>query len=232
MSDKGKTYKHDSFGSIYAAHQSGSGKRLFMSPHNRHHSVVVRVGRSQLTRDLSHDFFHGGIEDIVEVEMSAAQWAHFVSSPNQGTGTPCTLRYYRDGRLIQAPEPPEVGSTRETFSEELSARAKRILAGVQAALASLDRLLAGGPVKKGDLETVRSDLSKSLANDVDGGMGYTMRQAEEWLDKMVNEARSEAEAALMIGMRRIALDAIAQQMTPEEREAATRALLDGPKGTA
>src|SRR3546814_5396409 len=52
--------------------------------------VSIRICRSSLNRDLSNDW-HYGKDQMMEVNMSEAQWATFVSSMNVGSGTPCTL---------------------------------------------------------------------------------------------------------------------------------------------
>lgn len=212
-------FAHESFGVIAAAHNHGSGPRLFMSSHRTHHSVTVRISAAYVSRALSNDYVGEG-DQFVEIEMTEAQWAAFISRTNSGNGHPCTIRYYRAGDLKKAAPPPEAGGTRETFSKELREHAKKMTAGLRAAVSALDRILAGGPVSKTKLKEARDDLSKAFANDfIDGGLGFTMAQGELWLDKMVESAKVEIGAHAAAGLRGIALEAVASTMSPAEKEA-------------
>lgn len=217
MKDDDNEVRHESFGAIGAYHVSGDAQ-LFMSPHRHQHYVTIRITTASLHRRLSEDVMFGDRQIVAEVALSEAQWAHFVSSPNMGSGSPCTLRYMRDGGLKALQPPPEHAGNRETFSAEMRARAAQILAGVRSALGAMDRMISpNGIVSKAALRDVRRDLSMALANDIDGGLGFTMKQSEEWLDKMVESAKTEVEAAAMSGLRGLALEAISNAIDPDAK---------------
>ena len=57
---------------------------------------------------------------IIEVAMSEAQWATFVSSLNQGSGVQCTLDYSMQDGSIPAIAAPK--DRRTQFSQELQER--------------------------------------------------------------------------------------------------------------
>src|SRR4051812_4593225 len=69
----------------------GPGATLFDSDIRHQHTVRVSISTASRRRDLNRDWLHAERE-FVEVEMSEAQWASFVSSMNVGNGVPCTLR--------------------------------------------------------------------------------------------------------------------------------------------
>src|SRR5437868_8231795 len=84
--------QHPAFGMIGASRVSHSppGAVLFDSDVQHQHYVVVRVRTAARRRDLNRDYLYAD-QQIVEVAMSEAQWASFVSSMNTGDGVPCTL---------------------------------------------------------------------------------------------------------------------------------------------
>ena len=84
---------HPAWGLIGASRVSHSppGAVLFDSDIRHQHSVIVRVSTARRKRHLKRDWI-GREQEFVEVEMSEAQWASFVSSMNTGDGVPCTIR--------------------------------------------------------------------------------------------------------------------------------------------
>lgn len=88
---------HPAWGLI-GAHRGQAGPPghvLFDSDIRHQHVVTVRLYTARRKRDLHHDWI-GSDRPFVEVEMSEAQWAAFVSTMNSGDGVPCTIRLRED----------------------------------------------------------------------------------------------------------------------------------------
>ena len=82
---------HPAWGLIGASRVSANPHAaLFDSDIQHQHYVVVRLRRASRRRTLGSDRTHGE-EQIVEIAMSEAQWASFVSTMNVGDGVPCTI---------------------------------------------------------------------------------------------------------------------------------------------
>src|ERR1044072_9591215 len=116
--------QHPAWGMIGASRVSHSppGAVLFDSDIRHQHSVVIRIGKATRRRDLHRDWLYRKRE-FIEVEMSEAQWASFVSSMNSGDGVACTLRY-RDGERI--PGMPYAPRLQESMGEVRDAAEKTI----------------------------------------------------------------------------------------------------------
>lgn len=89
LGEDSKKFDHPAFGQIGASRVQGT-RTLYGSDFLHRHFVTITISRSQLCRDLSHDWHFGG-RDLIEVHLSEAQWATFVSSMNVGGGVPCTI---------------------------------------------------------------------------------------------------------------------------------------------
>lgn len=87
-----KLLRHPAYGQIGASRTYGGGRALYGSDFRHNSSVTIRISESEVTRDLSRDWPHA-TREIVEVTLSEAQWATFVSSLNMGEGTQCTLAH-------------------------------------------------------------------------------------------------------------------------------------------
>lgn len=112
-----KRFDHESYGMVSLSRISSSGgHRLFMSalPFH-HHSIRLRIHHGYLTRgEIVGDIAHAGPQ-IVEVELSAAQFAELITTMNVGDGVPCTI--VRHGRSME--EPPSIDSEPENILSAL-----------------------------------------------------------------------------------------------------------------
>lgn len=82
---------HPAFGMIGASRVSGNGTVLFDSDVEHQHFVRLRIGRATRRRELHRDWIHSERTDLIEVDLSEAQWASMISSMNT-SGVPCTIR--------------------------------------------------------------------------------------------------------------------------------------------
>lgn len=100
-------FRHPSYGMIAISRQSGTKENLFGSSVQKHYSsIVVSVTQGVRHHDLSRDWYMGE-ELVCEVEMSHAQFAEMITTPNTGSGVPCTIRYTRDGKFVRVEDPPQ-----------------------------------------------------------------------------------------------------------------------------
>jgi hypothetical protein len=114
--------RHPAFAQIAVSRVSG-GAMLYGSDFQHQHFVRVTIRASELHRSLSRDWAMGG-KTYIEVDLSEAQWAEFVSSFNVGMGVQCTL-VERNHEMIPGLPKPErridqfEGEARETLGDAL-----------------------------------------------------------------------------------------------------------------
>ena len=199
---------HPAFAQIRANRGSGSSS-LYGSGFPAQSSIRIEISRSELLRSLSNDQ-HSERESVVCVELSEAQWATFVSTLNNGSGVPCTMRSYRDRdgyHLVPGlPDPPDVS---RQFAEEMT----ETLHEIQAALGKLandPRLPAWA----------RKDIGIQ-AHRITGSTGFVAEQFAEHVEKTVADAKIEIHAYATGTLSRKGLDAIAAGAVPQ---------LPGPEG--
>lgn len=82
---------HPAYAVIGANRSHGGHVNLYGSDFAHNSCVTIRIARSSLRRNLSSDWVSDGAE-LIEVRLSEAQWASFVSTLNSGIGTQCTLQ--------------------------------------------------------------------------------------------------------------------------------------------
>lgn len=177
--------EHPAFGLISASRvtQSPPGATLFDSEIKHQHSVRITLQRAGRKRQLNHDWIHGRGPEIVEVAMSEAQWASFVSSMNT-SGVPCTIKRTPDELFVPGlPYAPRM----EEAVKETTGAAERVLAEVREAF---EEYKAHKTV--GKLRTLEFALQNASGN-----VGYATKTLVEHVENTVQRARADVEAMVV-----------------------------------
>ena len=209
-----KRYQHESYGNITVTRASSSGTFLFGSDAVHHHFVHVELSAAEMERDLSHNWLHGR-KRIAEFWMTESQWAHFVSSFGDGTGTPVTLRY-ADGRgLEQCPKPDQ---WREQFSNEIKERVEMAIDGLKTAESSLREALKPGnkTLGKKELHEILSAIDSAILQ-VTRNLPYVEKCFNESMDQKMTDAKIEFESIVARRLQELGLESLRKQL-PEEIE--------------
>jgi hypothetical protein len=194
-------YEHPAFGQIGASRVSGQAT-LYGSDFTHQHFVTVTIRRSTLHRDLARDWEMGG-DELIEVAMSEAQWATFVSSMNVGMGTPCTIHHIAGQGMIPGIPPrqqsdvfkAEVREALDDAVRALDVQIKKIEGDLGASLSATKRnaILDG-------LRLARRKLCDSLP--------FIVKQSDEHMEETVEKAKVEVNAYVESTIRRAGLEAI------------------------
>lgn len=193
-----RTESHPAFGQIGVSRVSG-GAILYGSDFRHQHYMVITIRRSEVARDLAEDWFHGG-QDIIEVALSEAQWATFVSSPNVGLGVPCTIQFeagkgYIDGIAL------DNESYREKFALDINE-------DIAEAITLLTELEAAAPTKK--LREKAFFARKKLVDSIP----WVSKQFAEHTEKVVEKAKIEINAYGTQMLMQMGMKALAEGGTP------------------
>ncbi len=194
------TYDHPGFGQIQASRVSG-GAVLYGSDFIHQHFVTVTIRRSQLNRSLSLDW-HFGREELVEVQLSEAQWATFVSSMNVGQGVPCTIAHVAGKPMPSLPYRNE----REATTDDT----QRIIGGLTARVdAAIEEMTTG--IGAGLSEKKRAALLeglKRLRRDVSDSLPFVAKSFSAHMETVVEKSKVEVNAYANAAVARAGLAAL------------------------
>lgn len=160
--------------------------------------LIVRIATSTARRDLSR-FWHSPKEQIVEVAISPAQWAAFVSSMNVGDGVCCTITR-RGYSMVPGILPTE--DEAELHGKEMSANLKNGVAALNELEASLDELKI--PQKaKADLAFKIERARRSIGGTHDFIRNSFGEFVEKKTERMKANLHAYAESMLMgLGLKK------------------------------
>ena len=206
----GTVEHHPAFGQIGASRVSG-GTTLYGSDFVHHNFVSITIDRSELHRDLSRDWHHGK-EGLIEVHLSEAQWATFVSSMNVGNGVPCTLNRVAGESMPTIP----IRKTENIVREELDATLKGITNELQQAIDAINGEL-GASVSNKKREAILEHLLMAQRK-VSDSLPFAARSFSEHIETTVEKAKVEVNAYMTNVIQRTGLAALQEGTGPLQLE--------------
>lgn len=171
---------HPSYAQINANRVTG-GAILYGSDFEHQNFITISISRSKLMRSLSSDHHHSE-DELIEVMLSEAQWATFVSSMNQGGGTCCTINHLGRKSMPGLPVPK---SRRAQFESEF----KEKIGGIVAAAKELEEL-----IEEGGRKTVMRDLVQRVTIGLESNLKFLVTQFGEFMEDTTEKAKIEITA--------------------------------------
>jgi hypothetical protein len=184
--ENSKTYEHPAFGSISASRVRGT-TTLFDSDFVHQNFVEIKIHRAVLHRDLSHDW-HFSRDQIIQVALSEAQWATFVSSLNVGNGVPCTLERIEGKEMPRIPLRQQTEVYKSELKRDLAVMQKR----VETAIAEVEGEI-GQSLSKTKREKILGSLRR-LFKDVTDQVPFVAQSLEKHMEDVVEKAKIEVNA--------------------------------------
>lgn len=200
---KETTITHPAFAQISASRVSGMSV-LYGSDFMHRASIRIRIYESTLTRQLNSDWPFAGRE-MIEVELSEAQWATFVSSLNVGRGVQCTLRQV-DGQMI--PDLPHRDEGKQ-YRKDMADQSKDAVAALNRAL----QTLSDAKMSVRDRTAIREAVEKAK-QEITGNADFVMQCFDEHVETRMEKAKIEINAYLTQVVTAAGLTALQSQEPP------------------
>lgn len=178
-------YEHPAFGQITISRAHGS-QHLYGSDFVHHSYVCIRIHQSKLHRDLAQDWYMPK-DRVLEISMSEAQWATFVSAFSVGGGVPCTLNYINRQSLPGFPLRDE----RKEFQTDFNEIVKRATNRVRRTIDKVKEMTAG--LSKTKQASIVNEL-ECLDMDLRSNMPFVAKSFSEHIETGVEKAKIEVNA--------------------------------------
>ena len=182
---EGTVERHPAYAQIGANRVAG-GAYLYGSDFRHPYYITLQIHDSELHRHLSGDRPMSG-KRLIEIAMSEAQWATFVSSLNQGGGVQCTLEYTPEAGLVPPIVQPK--DRKLQFSQEMGERFSMAIRALKDLASQIDEAPLSGK-KKDALKRQLQVAEMNLAPNMD----FVAKQFDEHMERTVEKAKSEVNA--------------------------------------
>lgn len=198
---------HPSYGMIRFSRVSGGNENLYGSSIRHQNYIELNVYRGERIRNLNTDWYHSQPKPLIQLKLSANQFAELIANMNCGSGVPCTLEWVNGERMPDCPERHK----RQEVQQELDADLKAL--GEKAAQLErrFDELLKPGTIKKSDVAELKS-LVSAVITEIRHNIPFAHECFDEACDKTVTEAKAEIDAAFTNLVVRMGLDRLGERM--------------------
>jgi hypothetical protein len=184
--------RHPAWGLIGASRvSSGGGASLFDSDIPHREFVVVRLSRASRRRNLNSDFKHGE-EQLIEIAMSEAQWASFVSTMNVGQGVPCTIERIAMERMPGLEHEPRLAVSMDEVGNATTKAVEEIRAAFEA-------------YEQNRTKANRDTLKYAIAN-APANMKFAAKSLDQHAENVVQRARADVEAMVVHKAEQLGID--------------------------
>lgn len=205
MNTDDKTFEHESYVVVQLSRRQGH-QYLFGSALESHQSyITLSVSKCRLVRTSTGDHYYGSISgDIIEVDLSAAQFADMLTNMNVASGTPGTMR-----RLLrkQIEPPPRIDTEAENIRTDYKSRLKSFAQKMASASKRLDEIIDKKSLTKADRSQAKGILGEAV-NELSSSMPFFLEMYQEATEKIRTAAKSEIEAFMAIVVNSIGIKAL------------------------
>lgn len=185
---------HPSYGMVQFSRVTGGNCRLFGSALEGHnHRIELRIFEAEM--HIDHDLHMErpyGKGQIVEVALSAAQFAELLTTMNSSMGVPCTIMRRMGAGAIE--EPPAVAvesaNVRTDFAAKMAALKPNLRERAQAILDLLPASLNKGARRQIEIGVER------LAAQVTESATFALDQFQEAAERVTTSAKAEIDAVV------------------------------------
>jgi hypothetical protein len=217
MSDNETTETHPSFGQLEIGRVTSSQRvPLYGTSNQCRETIRLSIHESELHRSLNR-FWHFSKKTLIEIDMSPAQFAEAITSLNNGSGTPVTIKYVNGKEM----PPPPYEDTRDLFDQEFKKDIRDINAETNSAIDKVKAIINKKTVSKKELNEVISGL-EGIQRELNKNMPFVAKSFSEHMDKVMSSVKIEVDAFIDSKIRGAGIEALKQSAPSMEIEEKTQ----------
>lgn len=192
---------HDSYGMLrFSRINSSHTRQLFGSQLQHKQTIILTLSKGEIHRNLNQDnYFARG--EVVQVEMSETQFAQLITTFNNGSGTPCTIRHINR----QVTEQPPYKSYADKLADEFTNKMHNVSAKFEAAIDTVQQILDKKSINKADRAEIRRSI-QIINNFLKDSLPFVARQFNEQTEEVVSAAKTEIMAFVNEAARKAGLN--------------------------
>jgi len=204
---------HESYGMVGFSRVSTTPPiNLFGSSIKHGNLITLKISTARKYREYQKDRYMAN-ESVVEVEMSATQFAEAITSFNVGQGVPCTLRYVNGDKWDKEKRGYREPCPEINFRKQATNELKKEMSDLSTRLDELKKdseeiLTRKEPIKAADRKKLLDDL-RMLEQEIRSNIPFVHECFNKSVDKTVTEAKGEIEATFQTVRERLGDAAIA-----------------------
>ena len=198
-------HKHPSFGQIRFARINGHAN-FYGSELEQDHYISMTVQSSEVSRELTTDWYHSYGLPLIEVRMTSGQFSEMITSMNR-EGVPCTVEMVNKERI----EPMPAQEIRKEFvHRKFEDRMKMFANSIRENQKKAKEIVKKKTLSKQDIHELTHQL-EWLTQEVESNIPFFAKCFQETMDEVVYEAKTEVENAIQHKINVLGLNALHEQ---------------------
>lgn len=213
--DVGTREEHESFGVISFSRAQGGSHTFFGSALDNHAGhITMRIYPAARHHAYGMDSISPAtVKPLIEIRLTAAQFAEAITSWNLAQGVPCTLSSF-DGVSLE--DPPKLEGGEQARSEEaFKQKTFHIAESISQGRLSIRKILEKKSLSKGDRSTILEVVDK-LERDIRCNLPYFATTFEEVLARKVAQAKTEVDSFASLLLHRLGMNALGKKLEAGE----------------
>lgn len=203
------TESHESYGMVGIHRVSGGGvrgHRLFGSAVEHGHFFMLRIMRAKrVVAEFGEQFYSDGRVPIVEIALTAAQFAEMITTLNVGDGVPCTITDVEGVSMDSVPD--DAGSELRRFHDDFKEHLTDIVDKLVVAEKTVEEVLAKKSITVADKDVIRRTVHTAV-RVLNDHAPFVLKQFSESTEKMIAKGKTEIESFVNLVFQRAGIKAI------------------------
>lgn len=200
-------HTHPSYGMIGFTRVTTNGNDNFFGselPQSNYIEMVVKS--AEVERDLTNDFYYGK-SLLLKLRITSTQFSELITSMNRHDGVPCTLQYVNNQHIEQE---GKIESKKEFTHRKFKERMSKFSQSLKSTQNKAVELVKKKTLSKDDQHDLLSAIN-FLTAELNNNIPFFMECFQETMDKVVLEAKTEVENAIMHKITVLGLEKLQEQ---------------------
>ena len=195
---------HPSYGQLSIHRQSGGYGALYVSAINHPETICLSILKAVKHSSAYHESYFANTSPLIEVVMSAAQFAEAITTLNMGSGVPCTLRTVRGEWMPKCPETNLAKKANNDLQDKLARFASNFAGGLNRVNTILDKK---GAINKGERKVIAGVYNQMMV-DLKSNLPFLHQCMTEAYEKTASATKADIEAFYISAITKLGIDAI------------------------
>lgn len=182
---------HPAFAVAVVTRASGGARTVFQSDLQHSETIRLSISTAVRGRGLMHDWVHPK-KELIEVEMSLAQWGSLVSSIGIGSGVPVTLRRTESEVFVAGiPYEPRIA----VVMDEARGATTKLMDQIRRRYVAVKEAFEG---KQGiKVQRAAIDSLGHALNNAESNTGFAVKSVADAAEHIAAQAKSDIEAHIL-----------------------------------
>ncbi len=197
---------HPSYGMIGISHFSGGDGHFFGSAVQQMGGIAITISEGHMRRSLSEESYFAD-KELIRVELTPAQFAEMITSPNVGDGVPCTLTRVNGKSIDRC----RLLDKRARFHKDFAKEMKRIGLALETLQKKAQEFETKPSITKADRKEF-SQLVWEVRRTIDDHLPFIQERFTETMENTIMDAKANLEAYVGTLARTLGNQALAKQL--------------------